>query len=223
VAHSIVGRVIDAQQRPVPGIKLQAIPKGDLTGPPPVLGEAVSDGGGRFSFPIEEASLASRLAHLGRNPPVRLRVLDASGQEIFTTRAHPIDWQLEFRIYLGGGSKVPDAPNLYAKGIRRMIADSRDAGLGSSAIKTFEGKDTEPAEGGWKKSLGVVQHTLQGAEIDDSADMMFAVLDGLMLNTVESTPVKIMGYDGAQVPRHAWAAPDNQAIIWPRKEPFKWD
>jgi len=160
------------------------------------------------------------LSHLGRSPRLFLALHDAKGQPVMTTRPHPIEWQLEFRIYLGGGRRVEHAPDLYKSGIRRMVAESREARLGGGLKTTMQKAEGGSAQGGWKGSLAVVQHS---ALVEDSANMAFGIMDGLAMDTLEKTPLKIIGYDGAQVPRRCWEEPDNQAIIWPRKEPFRWD
>jgi len=219
MALSIVGRIIDAKQAPVPGLHIRARVAAKLVGGDQTLGETSSDAGGRFALAVDSEGTKGLLAHFGRTPNVQLHLSDAAGHEVLTTRPHPIEWQLEYRIYLGGGTAVAHAPDLYKAGIGRMVAESKEARMGSAVKRTMAPSGSGGLQGGWKRSLAVVQHS---SLIEDSANMMFGMMDGVAMDTLESTPLKIIGYDGAQVPRRCWEAPDDQVIIWPRKEPFKW-
>lgn len=219
MAYSIIGRIIDAKHAPVAGLQVRAVAAAGVVGSDTALGETTSDDGGRFSLSIDPEKMGGGLAHLGRTPRVHLELRDRADAPVLTTRAQAIEWQLEFRIYLGGGTAAANAPDLYKAGIRRMVAESREARMGGAVKRTVAPGGKITVEGGWKRSLAVVQHS---ALVEDSANMMFGMMDGVAMDALESTPLKIIGYDGAQVPRRCWEAPDNQVIIWPRKEPFRW-
>lgn len=224
---SVIGRVIDAHRNPVVGYRAHVYRAAGTLGSDEHLVDGLTDDGGRFSLTIPHAALAGLSARLGRAPQVLLKLVDPSDRTVLTSRAHPIDWQLEYRVYLGGGQGLPDPPDLYAHGIRRMIGEARQSGMMSGMGKKKGRKSPDlRAAGGWAQQLALLN---QGAWIADkapkfvdNADLMFAVMDGVATDKVESGPVKILGYDGAQVPRQPWKQPDDQVIIWPRKEPFKW-
>ena len=225
--YSVIGRVIDRDHRPVAGYRVHVYRAGGRLGAEEHLTDGPTDEGGRFSLRIPEAALAGIGKRLRRSPVVLVKLIDRSYREVLTSRPHPIDWQLEYRVYLGGSEAAPGAPDIYAHGMRRMIAEARQSGMtGGSSKKKSKATSGAPGPGGWSQQLSWLN---QGAwiadkspKITDNAQMMFAVMDGVATDKMESGPVKIIGYDGAQVPRQPWKTADHQVIIWPRKEPFKW-
>jgi hypothetical protein len=219
---SIIGRVIDRRQAAAPNLVLRLMHRPDLRRAAKVLLETKTDSGGRFQASLDRAQLNRALGRIRRAPKVYLSIHGANGDLIYETRESPLHWQIEYRVFLGGGEAVKDAPDVYSSAMRRMITGSKQAGVGALAMKsmTSPGQGPDTATGGWKDRVGIIT---EYSEIDDSMNMVFAVLDGAMADMSHRTPFKLVGMDGAQVPRRAWSAPNNQAIIWPRKEAFRWD
>lgn len=216
--YSIVGRVIDGHQAPMPGLLVRI-----QQGTEKPLAETKTDDQGRFALSLDRGQVNRSLGGLRRAAKVALAVARSDGHVLYTTRETPLLWQLEFRVFLRGGEGVPEAPDLYSGSMRRMMGGMRSSGVSGRAMKSM-GKSgakepgTEP--GAWERVAGVLQDY---GELSDSVNMMFGALDGVMGDATRASPARMVVFDGPQVPRRAWAQADNQAIIWPRKEPFKWE
>jgi hypothetical protein len=220
---TVKGRVIDTHQAPLPDLRVRVMHRVELRRTEHQLAEARTDDGGRFQLGLEQAQLKRVLGRVRGAPKIFLAFDRPDGELLYATRETPVAWQLEFRVYLGGGVAVADAPDIYASGMRRFVAATRDADLGSRAMKSMVGDETTEQSGksgAWRRNAAVLQ---QYSELGDSVNMMFGAIDGVLSDATHGTPVKLVGYDGAQVPRRAWTGPDNQAIIWPRKEPLPWE
>jgi hypothetical protein len=216
--YSVKGRVIDGHQAPVGGVVVRV-----MHGSEKPLAETKTDDAGRFSILLDRGQLNRTLGGLRRAPKVHLELLKPDGPVLFSTRETPIAWQLEFRIYLGSDAAVPDAPDLYSGSMRRMVGGMRASGVSGRAMKSMgQGGSKEKGEepGAWERVTAILQSP---SELDDTLNMAFGAMDGVLGDATRRSPLKLVSYDGAQVPRRAWSAPDHQAIIWPRKEPFKWE
>lgn len=216
--YSILGRVIDRRQSPVPGLAIRV-----THGSEKPLAETKTDEQGRFSLLLDRGQVNRVLGGVRRAPKVALTLVRPDGRVLYTTRETPIAYQLEYRVYLGDDAEMPDAPDLYSGSMRRMMGGMRSSGVSGRAMKSMgkaPGKDKGGEPGPWERVSGILEDS---TDVGDSVNMVFGALDGVLGDLTHATPVKLVGYDGAQVPRRAWSAPDHQAIIWPRKEPFKWE
>jgi len=222
VDYSIIGSVIDSHRQPAANLGVHVYHHPELLGSDVLVAETRTTASGEFSVGIPEGKLRGLWEKLGRAPRVFLTLSDATKKPILATRTSIIDWQLEYLIYLGGGQPEPKAPDIYGEGMRRMMSTIREVGTGaqmeSSTMKTqlADGRMEKDAR---KSKLSFLKND---EERNDTLNTLFGVLDGFMTTNLEETPIKLVGYDGPQVPRRPWADPDEQVTIWPRKEPFRW-
>lgn len=214
--YSIIGRVIDRHHAPVPDLTVEVRRRGELRRSEEVVGTTATGPDGRFELVLDRRGAGGMLARLGEAVPILLVLRDRHGRTLMTTRAVPIDWQLEFRIFLGGGRRVPGAPDVYKSSTRRIISGTRESGMGDRLRKGPGGRG---ALSGWMKERLFMEPT---EDSGGTVNLLFAVSDGAVAGTFETPRLQLVEYDGAQVPRRGWEAPDDQAVIWSRREKFRW-
>ncbi len=217
--YSIVGRVIDHDQEPVGGLTVLIYHKSEITHRPHEVGATTTDADGRFELTLDPERTGGLSVRLKHPPQLHLVLKDATGRKILTSRSVPIDWQLEYRVYLGGGKREPTAPDLYRGVAKRMMAEAREAHMGAR----MKQDERDPAETGeravWLKQALLADPSKGSGEM---SSMLFAVTDGATTDRLIAPQLQTIELDGPQVPRRAWAAPDDQVIIWPRRERFRW-
>ena len=118
--YSVIGRAQDANRQPVVGFRAHVYRAAGRMGSEEHLADGRTDAGGRFSLRIAESALSGMARRLRRPPQVLLKLIDPSDRVVLTSRPHPIEWQLEYRIYLGATTVAPDAPDIYAHAIRLL-------------------------------------------------------------------------------------------------------
>jgi hypothetical protein len=214
--YSIVGRVIGHDHAPVADLVVEVRRPTELRRTEEVVGETRTGPDGRFELVLDRRKAGGMLARLGESVPIRIVLRDAQRREIMITRPIPIDWQLEYRFFLGGGKKEPGTPDPYSASMHRMIAGTRAAGMGD---RMRNGASEPKSRTGWMKENLFAEPS---EESGSSVNMLFAVTDGGVAGSVDAPRLRLVEYDGPQVPRQSWDAPDDQVVIWPRRERFRW-
>lgn len=216
------GRIIDRDAKPAPGLRVLAFDDDPLLNPDDFLGEARTDSRGTFKIDFDESKFRSFLEPLEGTPDVYLVVRGRNGREILRTRVGKTKQELEYHIKLDDHLPDPNAKDIYADNLRRIIAMLGDVGNMVEYENTINldmlRNDDLPRE---------VRERLEkfAAGYEDrrnNAQGLIALLNGLSGTLLEERGLAVIGYDGPQVPRLPRREAYDQAIIWPRKEGFKW-
>jgi hypothetical protein len=210
------GKVIDERRLPVAGARVQGWDDDPLLNPDDPLGEAVTDQRGCFELRFDPTKFASHWEFLEGSADVYLVVMDASGQELLRTRVQSTGREIEYHIRAVHHLPAPDAPDVYAGAPQRYWASFNDVGA-------FEGEEHH-LNINMLGNTGLppdvrqrLQEQVQGHEprLDLLQDAL-AILDGIVTEQLEERGLKLIGYDGPQVPERPWRASYDEVIQWPR-------
>ena len=216
------GRVIDPRNTPMPGVRVLAFDDDPWINPDDFLGEAATNGNGRFEIEFDRSKFAPVWEFLEGSPDVYLVLRDQKRREILRTRVQQTKKEIEYHVKIAPHFPEPDAKDIYAANPRRLLNMLGEVGnivgLENTLNLDVLANGDLPTE---------VRGRLEGlAEgFDDrisNFNHLMAALNGLINATLEERRLGTIGYDGPQVPRLPRREAYFQVIIWPRQESFRW-
>src|SRR4029077_5862389 len=117
----------------------------------------------------------------------------------------------------------PSANDIYSGNFRRILATLNEVGanIGLENRINLDALQNPNLE---KEIRDDIQNYVNGYDDrqNNFRNLMSAV-SGMVNSTLEEYHLGVIGYDGPQVPRQPRRTDYLQAIMWPRKEAFRWE
>lgn len=216
------GTVISKDQVPVKNLKIEAFDDDSIVNAHDLLGQKHTDENGFFEISFDDSVFRDFWELLERTPDVYVVVTDEQGKKRIRTKVAQTEYEIQYHMRMHDSISNPNAEDPYSSNPGRMISMLSEVGdlLGVeyriNVDMLNQGDPPEEIKKRLREYVGGHHERVR------NFDHFMAILSGLVNSFLEELRIGTIGYDGPQVPRVPRREANDQAIVWPRKEKFKW-
>ncbi len=220
--YTLFGKIIDSNKNPLSGAHVIAYDE-DFLKSGDFLGDSTTDSGGLFRITFDQSKFKKPWEILEGRPDVILTVQDSAGKQILKTGVMKTDKEIWYHIKVSDTRIEPNAKDIYSDNFRRILGTLNEVGaniglenrINLNALKNMNlQQEIKDSIQNYVDGYNDRQHNFQN---------LMSAVSGLVNATLEEYHLGIIGYDGPQVPRQPRRTDYVQAIMWPRKETFRWE